>query len=239
MAKPYLPIPSHWTTITLVPNARDGYIISADSGGTPKTGEESYWDGGIPWLTPKEITGDYTPLYVSHTERTISHKGLTNSGAKILPAGTVLLTKRAPVGTVAVAAIPITTNQGFMNFVCGNLLNPLYLAFWLRANKIYLDAVANGSTYPELYKGDLLEFEMGVPQLDEQASIVDCFLTIQKLLFACNMAEQSSADAEQVTRIQSRVRRIIELREQLAPFLLTGRLSPAALVLARTIKVVQ
>jgi restriction endonuclease S subunit len=228
MAKPYLPIPSRWVTIRLTPDARDGYILSADSGGTPKTGEDSYWDGGIPWLTPKEITGDYTPLYVSHTERTISESGLANSGAKLLPAGTVLLTKRAPVGAVAVAAVPITTNQGFMNFVCGPLLNPLYLAFWLRTNKIYLDAVANGSTYPELYKGDLFEFEMGVPSIEEQHSIVGCFLAIQKLVFACNMAEQSSTDVEEVTRIQSRIRRIAELRETLAPFLLTGRLSPEA-----------
>lgn len=231
MAKPYLPIPSHWTEISLTPDPRKGYILSADSGGTPKTGEDSYWDGGIPWLTPKEITGDYTPLYVSHTERTISDSGLANSGAKLLPAGTVLLTKRAPVGTVAVAAVPITTNQGFLNFVCGPRLNPLYFAFWLRTNKIYLDAVANGSTYPELYKGDLFEFEMGVPSLEEQKSIVGCFLAIQKLLFSCNMAEQSSTDTEEVTRIQSRVRRIAELREALSPFLLTGRLSSEVLPL--------
>ncbi len=225
MAKAYLPIPPHWTTITLTPDPDKNYIVSADSGGTPKTGEDSYWDGGIPWLTPKEITGDYTPLYVSHTERTISDSGLANSGAKLLPPGTVLLTKRAPVGAVAVAAVPITTNQGFMNFVCGPHLNPLYLAFWLRTNKMYLDAVANGSTYPELYKGDLFEFEMGVPSIDEQKSIVGCFLAIQKLQFACNMAEQSSTDAEEVTRIQRKFRRIGQLREILAPFLLTGRLS--------------
>jgi type I restriction enzyme S subunit len=226
MAKPYLPIPSHWTTITLTPDTRKGYILAADSGGTPKTGEESYWDGGIPWLTPKEITGEYTPLYVSHTERTISDLGLASSGAKLLPAGAVLLTKRAPVGTVSVAAVPITTNQGFLNFTCGPKLNALYLAFWLRTNKVYLDAVANGSTYPELYKGDLFEFEMGVPSLEEQKSIVGCFLSIQKLQFACNMAEQSSTDSEEVTRIQARFRRLIELRESLAPFLLTGRLAP-------------
>lgn len=231
MASPYLPIPSHWTAITLAPDARKGFILSADSGGTPKTGEDDYWDGGIPWLTPKEITGDYTPLYVSHTERTISDRGLANSGAKLLPASTVLLTKRAPVGAVAVAAVPITTNQGFMNFVCGPLLNPLYLAFWLRTNKIYLDAVANGSTYPELYKSDLFEIEMGVPSIDEQHSIVGCFLAIQKLLFACNMAEQSSTRVDEVTKIQERVRRIAELRETLAPFLLTGRLSPEAVSL--------
>lgn len=225
MAKPYLTIPTRWDAINLSPDKNKGYIIVAETGGTPKTGEDSYWDGGIPWLTPKEITGDYTPLYVSHTERTISDIGLANSGAKLLPPGTVLLTKRAPVGTVAVAAASLTTNQGFMNFICGPKLDPLYLAFWLRTNTIYLNAVANGSTYPELYKADLFEFKMGVPSLSEQKSIINCFLSIQKLLFACNMAEQSSTDPEEVTEIQARFRRINELRESLAPFLLTGRLS--------------
>ncbi len=225
MAKPYLSIPSHWTQVDLRPNPSLGYINSVDSGGTPKTGEEEYWDGGVLWLTPKEITGDYTPLYVSHTERTISRSGLANSGAKLLPAGAVLLKKRAPVGTVVVSAVPLTANQGFMNFVCGPQLDPLYLLFWLRTNKVYLDAVANGSTYPELYKGDLFEFEMGVPAIKEQRTIVNCFLAVQKLLFACNMAEQSSTSPEEVTKIQSRFRRIVELRDLLAPFLLTGRLS--------------
>jgi len=226
MANSYLPIPSRWTTIDLTPDPSKGYILAADSGGTPKTGDDIYWDGGIPWLTPKEITGGNTPLYVSHTERTISDLGLAASGAKLMPAGTVLLTKRAPVGTVSIAAIPITTNQGFLNFTCGPKLNPLYLAFWLRTNKPYLDAVANGSTYPELYKGDLFEFFMGVPPLEEQEDIVGCFLSIQKLQFACNMSEQSSTDPAEVTQIQERFRRLIKLRESLAPFLLTGRLAP-------------
>jgi hypothetical protein len=66
---------------------------------------------------------------------------------------------------------------------------------------------------------------MGVPSLEEQKSIVGCFLSIQKLQFACNMAEQSSTDPEEVTRIQARFRRLVELREALAPFLLTGRLA--------------
>lgn len=226
MAKPYLPIPPHWTTIDLTPDPSAGYVLSVDSGGTPKTEEEEYWDGGIPWLTPKEITGGSTPLYVSHTERTISGLGLANSGAKMLPVGTVLLTKRAPVGTVSIAAVPLATNQGFLNFACGPKLSPVYLAFWLRTNKTYLDAVANGSTYPELYKGDLFEFKMGVPPMGEQEAIVDCFLSIQKLQFACNMAEQSSTNPTEVTQIQARFRKLVELRESLAPFLLTGRLAP-------------
>src|SRR5437016_1124378 len=123
MARPYLPHPQQWQVIDLTPDKKKGYLVSVESGGTPKTEEDSYWDGGIPWLTPKEITAGSTPLYVSYTERTISKEGLANSAAKLMPPGAVLLTKRAPVGAVAVAAVPISTNQGFLNFVCGPNLN--------------------------------------------------------------------------------------------------------------------
>lgn len=226
MARPYLPIPERWHHTTLVPDRRSGFIEAAESGGTPKTAEDEFWDGDVPWLTPKEITGDNNPLYVSHTERTITLEGLTNSAAKMMPAGTVLLTKRAPVGAVAIAAVPMATNQGFLNFVCGKHLRPLYLAFWFKSNRPYLDAVANGSTYPELYKSDLFEFELGIPSVDEQDRIIDIFLAIQKLIFACSMAEQSSRTPASVREIQTRIRHILSLREKIAPFLLTGRLSP-------------
>ena len=47
-------------------------------------------------------------------------------------------------------AVPMATNQGFLNFQCGTKLRPVYLAYWFRVNKPYLELVANGSTYPEL-----------------------------------------------------------------------------------------
>lgn len=90
---------------------------------------------------------------------------MANCGAKLLQPGTVLLTKRAPVGAVAVNAVPMTTNQGFLNFRCGPLLRALFLAHWLLANTRYLQKIANGSTYLELYKSDLFEFEVAVPSV--------------------------------------------------------------------------
>ena len=126
--------------------------MSVETGGTPSTAREDYWDGHIPWLTPKEITG-LDGFYVSRTERTITDEGLHNTSAKLVPAGAVLLTKRAPVGSVAINAVPMATNQGFLNFICGPQMRPIYFAYWLRANRPYLELVANGSTYPELYIG--------------------------------------------------------------------------------------
>jgi hypothetical protein len=69
-------------------------------------------------------------------------------------------------------SIPLAINQGFLGFRCGKKLDARFLYYWFRANGPYLDAVANGSTYPELYVGDLFEFEIAVPLLHEQEQIV-------------------------------------------------------------------
>lgn len=147
MAEPFLDHPSGWIIITLEPNPRSGFIERVESGGTPSTTNDDYWDGDIPWLTPKEITRNEGGLYVSSTERNITSAGMKGSAAKLMPVGTVMLTKRAPVGAVAITTVPMCTNQGFLNFICGKFLLPTYLAYWLLANRRYLDAVANGSTY--------------------------------------------------------------------------------------------
>src|SRR5262245_63931459 len=119
MAEPYLDCPKSWKRGTLEPDPRNELVESVESGSTPSTANDDYWDGGIPWLTPKEVTGLTDRLFVSKTTRTISELGLANSAARLLPAGTVMLTKRAPIGAVAVNAVPMATNQGFLSFRCG------------------------------------------------------------------------------------------------------------------------
>ena len=222
MAEPYLLNVSNWETINLVPDRSSQFILQAESGGTPKTTEDSYWDGTIQWLTPKEITRGNGALFVSETERKITESGLRSSGAKLMPVGTVMLSKRAPVGAVAIAAVPMTTNQGFLNFVCGLQLRPVYFAEWLKVNKPYLDAVANGSTYAELYKTDLFEFEMNVPPIEEQDLILEVLMSMNRLINGCVMLEQSSARVEEIEDLQKRKRELESLQSTLSPILLSG-----------------
>jgi restriction endonuclease S subunit len=224
MAKPFLTCPRHWTSGTLEPNALLGLITHVDSGGTPSTTNASFWEGEIPWLTPKEITAFSDGVYVSQTERKITPSGLKHSGAKLLPTGTVLLTKRAPVGLVAINATPMATNQGFLNFQCGPKLRPLYLAYWLRVNRPYLDAVANGSTYAELYKSDLFEFEISVPTIPEQDAILEVISALQYATLLGLPLEQSLTSISDLPRLQAQDRRLREIRDALLPKLLSGEL---------------
>lgn len=224
MADPLISTPAGWLRGTLEPNARGGLIVRVESGGTPSTTNEALWDGGIPWLTPKEITGLVDSLFVSTTERTISSDGLAASAAKLMPPGTVMLTKRAPVGAVAVNTVPMTTNQGFLNFVCGDQLRPLYLALWLRMNTAYLKQVANGSTYLELYKQDLFEFEIAVPRLKVQDAILDVVSSLQYLKLLGMPLQQSSFNAERMTDLHAQDRRLSSIRDKLIYAMLSGNL---------------
>lgn len=205
-------------------------IIRAESGSTPSTTRDDYWDGDIPWLTPKEITRLGDGLYVSRTERNITQSGLENCSAKLLPINTVMLTKRAPVGVVAVNAVPMATNQGFINFQCGERLRPLYLAYWLRANRNYLDLVANGSTYPELYGSDLFEFEIAVPSINEQDQIIDIISALQFVTLLGSPLEQSAVSSDDMIAIQQQNRRLSAISDTILPLLLSGKLDVSQVV---------
>jgi type I restriction enzyme S subunit len=222
MAEPYLICPPSWHRTTLEPDPAGEVIVRVDSGGTPSTSVAAYWDGDVPWLTPKEITGLSDGLYVSRTERAITPLGLSSSAARLLPPGTVMLSKRAPVGAVAVNAVAMATNQGFLNFGCGPRLRPLYLAYWLRANKPYLDKVANGSTYPELYQADLFELELSVPPLEVQDRALAALSALQFAALLGLPLEQSVTDPARMVALQEQNRRLARIRDQLLPLLLSG-----------------
>lgn len=197
--------------------------MRAETGATPSTALPEFWDGDVPWLTPKEVTGGDASIYVSRTERCITEAGLRGSSAKLMPAGTVMLTKRAPVGTVVVNAVPMATNQGFLNFTCGPQLRPAFLAAWFRANRPYLDAVANGSTYPELYVADLFEFEIAVPTLEVQDRIIAALDAFQVVLAMESSLEQLVTTPDELSAVQAKSRKLRELRDEMLPFIVSGQ----------------
>ena len=224
MAEPFLECPSHWRKGTLEPGSKGGLIVAADTGTTPKTEVERYWDGDIPWLTPKEISRRRGGIFVSTTERTVTREGLVESSLKLHPAGTVMLTKRAPVGMVAVNTAPMTVNQGFLAFTCGPHLRSTYLAYWLIANRPYLEQVANGSTYPELYVADLFEFEISVPPLEYQNQVIQVIKALQFTAMLTLPMEQALGDTTQINKIHAYRDRMEDLVQKILILLLSGKL---------------
>jgi type I restriction enzyme S subunit len=111
-----------------------------------------------------------------------------------LPAGAVLLTSRATIGFTAVSKVPISTNQGFVNFVCGPRIQPEYLAYWLRAKKPTLERLANGATFKEISRGTVRKLEIKVPDRAEQARVVDLLSRAENMVRMRREAEQRAKE---------------------------------------------
>lgn len=139
-------------------------------GGTPKTSVAEYWNGDIPWITPKDLSS-HKARYIAKGERNISQEGLKNSGAQTVPPNTVLLTSRAPVGYLAIAKNELTTNQGFRSLVVRKGFSPEFVYYLLINNIDYLKQHASGSTFQELSGGTLKNLEFQIPDYAAQLEI--------------------------------------------------------------------
>jgi type I restriction enzyme S subunit len=144
-------------------------------GGTPKTHDDSLWgtaNGGIPWVTPADMK-NIDGMFVSHGSRYLSAKGLDSSSAQLLPAGSVLMSSRAPIGYLGIAARPLATNQGFKSVapVLSSLNGWIICA--LEALMDDIKARASGTTFKEISGTEFGETLIPVPPMNEQRRIVE------------------------------------------------------------------
>jgi type I restriction enzyme, S subunit len=148
-----------------------GQIGLVVGGGTPSTKNPEYYDGDIPWITPKDLS-DQKTKYIWQGSRSITKQGLNSSSARILPAGAILLSSRAPIGYVAIAKQAMCTNQGFKSIVPDNTIciNE-FVYYWLINNKDLLISNASGTTFLEISGGVLKNIEISLPPLPEQRAI--------------------------------------------------------------------
>ncbi|EBS0396738.1 restriction endonuclease subunit S [Salmonella enterica subsp. enterica] len=148
---------------------------SISSGGTPDTTKKEYWDGGINWLTPTDVTS-LKSRYVLSTNKTISEKGLKNSSAKMLPSGALLICTRATIGAMAISTTEIATNQGFKNLVPNAEFSVEFLYYLFTFNVKELVRRSSGSTFLELSKSDFEKLTFLCPCIDEQHKIASVLI---------------------------------------------------------------
>ncbi|WP_072216481.1 restriction endonuclease subunit S [Campylobacter coli] len=155
-----------------------GDIAEVVGGGTPSTKVDEYWNGDIAWITPKDLTS-YNKVFISKGARSITKLGLSQSSAKLMPKGTVLLTSRAPIGYIAIAENEISTNQGFKSLIPKeNLTTSKFLYYWLKNNVEYLKNLSVGTTFAEISGQIVKEVEILLPPLEEQRQIADILSSI-------------------------------------------------------------
>lgn len=138
-------------------------------GGTPSTSKNEYWNGNIQWFTPTEIK----QKYVTNSDRTITELGLQKSSAKLLPAGTVLLTTRATLGKMSIATKECTTNQGFHSLIPNNRCINEFLYYLQPIVERYCLTHHSGTTFKETSKTMLEKCVIPLPCPEEQQKIAD------------------------------------------------------------------
>lgn len=151
--------------------AKVGDICALAGGGTPRRDEPRYFQGGnIPWVTPTDLDPKRIGL-IGATATQITERGLSESSARLVPVGTVLFSSRASIGKIAVAAVPMATNQGFANLTPHEGINSWYLAYGLRHFTEQIKELGRGTTYREIAKSALREFHLPIAPTDEQRRI--------------------------------------------------------------------
>ena len=145
-------------------------VFAVVNGGTP-TAESENWDGEVAWATPIDL-GRRNGSRIARTQRTLTAQGL-RTGSSLVPAGSLIISTRAPIGYVAETTIPMAFNQGCRGLVPGKQLDVRFFRYQLLVSGSRLESLGQGSTFIELSTEALASFPLAVPPITEQRAIAD------------------------------------------------------------------
>lgn len=159
-------------------------LFHVESGGTPKSGVDEFWNGEIPWATLVDLPAMDFISQITTTKRTITDKGLRQSSAKLIPANSVVVSTRATIGRIAINRVPIATNQGFKSIVIEDATRavPEYVGLALTKIVPTMQAWATGGTFAEISKSKFCELKIPLPPLEVQREIVAEIEGYQKVI---------------------------------------------------------
>ena len=140
-----------------------GEAVRCVGGSTPSTKNPSFWNGGTnPFVTPKDMSSLTSPVILD-TARYITDAGVDEISSGRLPAGTVLLSSRAPIGYLAITEVPVSVNQGIIAMICDKLLPNYHVLYWTEANMDTIKSNAGGTTFAEISKRNFRPIQVIVP----------------------------------------------------------------------------
>lgn len=146
------------------------YFGRIKNGTTPASGEAEYWNGDVKWATPEDL-GKLNSDRISTTKRMVTEKAVEESNLSVLPAGSVIISTRAPIGHMAINDEPMTFNQGCRGIIPGDRVYGPFLYYSLKSRAPELNAMANGTTFVELSRDELAAVPVQFPPLETQRRI--------------------------------------------------------------------
>ena len=198
-------VPEHWEI------KHSNQVFKIHNGATPKTSEPNYWGDEITWFTPKDL-GDNQNKEISGSLKMITKEGYESCGVSLAPANSIALSKRAPIGHLAITTLPAVVNQGCFLLEVLKANNVNYLYYWLYANKVVLNSFGQGSTFMELPREKFAMLKISVPPLPEQTAIA-------------NYLDEQTAHIDRLSdTVRQTIDRLQEYRSTLITQVVTGKI---------------
>lgn len=180
------------------------------SGGTPESGKVEYWDGPVPWLTPVDLGKNGSDV-IYGSARTITTAGVKAAGLAILPHGSIVVSTRAPIGSVGLLACEATTNQGCKALVPDKSELDSKFSYYFSLDAAQeLQSLGLGTTFIELSTYSLKNLRLRIPStshqrriaayLDEQTTKIDRLMEMRRRQMELLKEQRSALIQQAVTR---------------------------------------
>ena len=147
------------------------YAFSLVAGATPKSGNEEYWDGDIIWITPADYTTEDIYIYEGH--KTITTEGLNSCATTMIPEESIVFSKRAPIGLVAINKVPLCTNQGCISCIPNKDIDSKFYYYVMSAFTKEFDLFGSGTTFKEISAEAFANFVLPNTRIEEQIEIAE------------------------------------------------------------------
>jgi len=187
-------VPEGWACVPI------GDLVDVVGGATPSTKNLDFWEAGDnPFCTPKDMSKLTAPVLLD-TERHITKTGVDKISSGQLPVGTVLLSSRAPIGYLAIAATPVSVNQGIIAMLPGDIPSA-YILLWTEFNMEVIKSRAGGSTFAEISKRNF----RSIPALKPYKELLSSFGDMIQPLFEMIVSnERESKLLEAISKMATR-----------------------------------
>ena len=151
-------------------------------GGTPSTSVKEYWNNGnIIWVTPAYMS-KLNSNYINTSDRKITNLGLNKSSAKLMPAGSVIMSSRAPIGYLAINTVPACTSQGCKSLVPYNLKMSAYLLYVIKASVNRIIEASKGTTFDEISGTKFGNILIPIAPINEEIRICHLIENISRII---------------------------------------------------------
>lgn len=155
-------VPEHWDLKKIK------FCFDVYAGATPKTENPDNWDGDIVWVTPADYKTE--DKFIRGGQRTITKQGYDSCNTQIVPKGSIVFSKRAPIGTIAISDVELCTNQGCLSCVPKGT-NSTYYYYVMSVSTECFDLLGSGATFKEISADSFSNVKLPFPSPAEQEAI--------------------------------------------------------------------